>query len=140
MGDFSFQVSVQLGCWHLELPIVYLTLTHGQLEMFPPEIAISPPDCSARPLGHSVAVIGGTLRHAVGPQELHIHCECDVSTSGALRGVGSLRANLTVTLRLVDHTSPVFHYAHDCEVVPRAADSAVPDRLFALPTTETSTL
>ena len=90
--------------------LFHLSLTHDDLEIAAPLFHVQPPVCSARALGKGVTATGG-LMHATRPQVLRVICTCPG---------GPRLANVTVTLPLLEYTSPTWSYMHECA----AADSS----------------
>ena len=84
--------------------VFHLSLTHDELELAAPRFHVEPPSCAARALGRGVTATGGVM-HATRPQLLQVACAC---------ADGPRMANVTVTLTLHEHTSPVWSYAQRC--------------------------
>lgn len=84
---------------------IYVALTHGSLRVTPPEISTSSNACSATVEGEGALAHGGVLAAVDGPQRLRVRCSCAART---------LVTNLTLTLRLLDYSSPVVTLARAC--------------------------
>ena len=92
-----------------------MTLTHGVLSMHAPEVRIATPalasECQASAEGENSALrSGGVMSASEGPVRLRIKCTC----TSALGAADARVANLTLTLRLPDYTSPILTFAHAC--------------------------
>ena len=93
---------------------MYASLTHGSLAFAAPHVVAQPalPEgkpCRAWALGDGPLALGGEMHATDGPRPLQISCACED---------GPAMANVTLTLRLVDYTSPSIQYVQRC---PRMA-------------------
>ncbi len=84
--------------------LFHLSLTHDDIELAAPLFRVEPSGCTARALGRGVTATGGVM-HATRPQVLRVACSC---------ADGPRLANVTVTLALLEYTSPVWSYLHMC--------------------------
>mmetsp|Transcript_257 Transcript_257/g.588 ORF Transcript_257/g.588 Transcript_257/m.588 type:complete len:251 (-) Transcript_257:272-1024(-) len=91
---------------------LWVFLTQGFLTVAPPLLATHTPGCAVS--WHSnvgTLLSGGVLRHALGHQPLQVQCIC---TSDAPQHV----ANISLTIRVIDFTSPVVNFFQICARMP----------------------
>ena len=93
---------------------LYVSLTYGVLAVGPAELRVATmrprsPDCAAHLDAPNALVSGGVLRAIDGPLPLRLRCTCETAAV----------VNLTLTLRVVDFTSPVVTLPHTCDAGPR---------------------
>lgn len=102
----------------------FISLSHGNVQMAEPSVAIGHASCSAVVAQSPVAAHGAPLRSVDGPQRLAISCSCSAMPLSALSiavSAGSVVCNITVTLRTAEHSPSTFQYLQTCS-------AAVPDR------------
>jgi hypothetical protein len=88
-------------------------LTQGELTVAPSMLTTTSLGCTVT--SHSLEVdgvtllSGGVLRHALGHQPLHVQCSCTPSAPQHI-------ANISLTVRLLDFTSPVVTFLQSCSI------------------------
>ena len=105
---------------------LYVTLVHGNLAMRTPELRVEAGgalaagggSCHATAEGDGALRTGGVLRAADGPVRLRLACTC--TKAAASEAGGGVLANLSLTLRLPEYTSPVVSFPHVCQLAPAA--------------------
>ena len=92
---------------------LWAMLTQGELSLASPLLTTSTPGCTAQlPMGANpadVLVAGGILRSALGTQPLRVRCSCEWA-------MGNHVANMSLTLRVLEYTSPVVSFAQRCSI------------------------